>query len=263
MKILEITEIKEGKGLKEFVEFPFTLYKGNHFWCPPLKAEEIKTLRQDMNPAFGFCEARYWMAFRDGKPVGRVAGIINNHKPDGRNSSTVRFGWIDFIDDIEVSSRLIETVKCWGKSKGKTRIHGPLGFTNMDAAGMLIQGFDEISAISTIYNYPYYAEHMEKLGFCKATDWVQYELKFPEEIPERVKKLTEVVLHKHDLTLLEPRTSKEILLYADKLFSLYNHTFQELYGFSPLSGSPGEILYKTLSWLAPSGICIDCDRFKR
>lgn len=129
-----------------------------------MKFDEINTLRKDKNPAFEFCEAKYWMAYRDGLPVGRIAGIINPHEIQRWNTRLVRFGWIDFINDPEVSRALIETVKEWGKSKGMTGIHGPLGFNDMDPEGMMIEGFDQISSLSAIYNYPYYPDHMEKLG---------------------------------------------------------------------------------------------------
>ncbi|TRZ69751.1 MAG: N-acetyltransferase [Bacteroidetes bacterium] len=234
MKEIEIRKVNSRKELKKFVDFPFQLYKGNAFWCPPLKFDEINTLREDKNPAFDCCEAQYWIAYQNGKPVGRIAGIINNNEVKCWNAKMVRFGWIDFIDDIEVTRSLIEIVKDWGKSKGMTSIHGPLGFTNMDAEGMLIEGFDEISAMSTIYNFPYYGDHMEKLGFRKATDWVQYEIKIPSEIPDKVDRITRIVLQKHDLHLLQLRKAKEILPYATKMFTLYNNAFRNIYGFTPL-----------------------------
>lgn len=235
MNEIEILKVSSRNGLKNFVDFPFSLYKGNPFWCPPLKFNEINKLREDKNPAFDHCEAQYWIGYRNGKPVGRIAGIINHREAKCGNISLVRFGWIDFIDDIEVSRSLIEVVKDWGRSKGMTHIHGPLGFTNMDAAGMLTEGFNEISAMSTIYNFPYYAAHMDKLGFRKATDWVQYEMQIPSEVPEKVDRLARIVLQKYKLHLLKPRKAKEIRPYADKLFGLYNNSFHNLYGFSPLS----------------------------
>jgi hypothetical protein len=231
----EIRQVTTRQELKKFVDFPFGLYKGNAFWVPPLKFDEINTLRKDKNPAFEFCEAEYWMAYRDGKPVGRIAGIINPVEVEKWNVRLVRFGWMDFVDDPEVSRALIEKVAEWGRSKGMTGIHGPLGFNDMDAEGMLIEGFDEISSLSAIYNYPYYNEHMEKLGFSKATDFIQFEVKVPEEIPEKIERLTRIVLQKYDLRLLKPRKAKEIRPYANKMFAMYNDAFKELYGFTALS----------------------------
>jgi hypothetical protein len=235
MKNLEIRQVETRKDLKKFVDFPFRLYKGNAFWVPPLKFDEINTLRKDKNPAFEFCQAEYWMAYRDGVPVGRIAGIINPIEEQRWGHRLVRFGWIDFIDDIEVSQALIEAVMEWGRSKGMIGIHGPLGFNDMDAEGMLVEGFDEISSLSAIYNYPYYNDHIEKLGFSKATDFVQYEVKVPEKVPEKVERLTQIVLEKYDLRLLKARKAKEIRPYANKMFTMYNDAFRDLYGFTPLS----------------------------
>ncbi|TSA25640.1 MAG: hypothetical protein D4R67_09685 [Bacteroidetes bacterium] len=236
MKKLEIRKVSSRKELKKFVDFPFTLYKGNAYWCPPMKSDEINTLRKDKNPAFEYCEARYWMAYQNGNPVGRIAGIINHHEVDYWKSKLVRFGWIDFIDDIEVSGKLIEVVKEWGKRNGMIGIHGPLGFTNMDAEGMLIEGFDEVAAMSTIYNFPYYADHLQQLGFRKATDWIQYEMIIPTEVPEKVDRVARIVFQKYDLRLLKPRKAKEILPYAGKMFAMYNDAFRDIYGFTPLTG---------------------------
>jgi GNAT superfamily N-acetyltransferase len=235
MKEIEVRQVKNRKDLKQFVDFPFQLFKGHPYWCPPLKFDEINTLRKDKNPAFDYCEAEYWIAYRDGKPVGRIAGIINRNEIERWNVKLVRFGWIDFIDDPEVSRSLIETVLHWGKSKGMTGMHGPLGFTDMDPEGMLIEGFDEISSLSGIYNFPYYMDHMEKLGFRKSVDWIQFEIKIPTEVPEKVERMTRIVLQKYDLHMLKPRTSKEILPYATKMFTMYNTAFNDIYGFTALT----------------------------
>ena len=235
MKEIEIRKVNSRRELKKFVDFPFQLYKGNPYWCPSLKVDQINMLRQDKNPAFDYCEAQYWIAYKNGKPAGRIAGIINHNEVRCWNVNLVRFGWIDFIDDIEVTRMLIEIVKDWGKSKGMAGIHGPLGFTNMDAEGMLIEGFNEISSMSTIYNFPYYGNHMEKLGFRKATDWVQYEIKIPSEVPDKVDRMTRLVFQKYDLHLLKPRNAGDMLPYAAKMFATYNEAFHNIYGFTPLT----------------------------
>ena len=233
---IEIRKVNSRKDLKKFVDFPFQLFKGNAFWCPPLKFDEINTLRKDKNPAFDYCEAEYWLAYQNGKPVGRIAGIINHNEIKRWNANLVRFGWIDFIDDPDVSRTLVETVINWGKSKGMTGIHGPLGFTDMDAEGMLMEGFDEISSLSAIYNFPYYIDHFQKLGFRKSVDWVQYEIKIPSEVPDKVDRLTKVVLQKYDLHLLNAVRKKDLLPYITKLFLLYNEAFHDIYGFTALTG---------------------------
>jgi len=235
MNEIEIRKVISRKDLKKFVDFPFQLYKGNAFWVPPLKSDEIKTLCKDKNPVFEFCEAEYWIAYCDNKPVGRIAGIINHHEVERWNARLARFGWIDFIDDQEVSRILIETVKNWSKAKDMTCLHGPLGFTSMDAEGMLIEGFEEISSLSAIYNFPYYADHMQILGFRKATELVQYEISIPSAIPEKVERLTRIVLQKYGLHLLKPRKVKELRPYKEKMFMMYNTAFHDLYGFTALT----------------------------
>jgi len=260
MKEIEVREVISRRELKKFVDFPFQLYNGNAYWCPPLKYKEINTLSKDRNPAFDYCEARYWIAYQDGKPVGRIAGIINHNEIRCWNYRMVRFGWIDFIDDIEVSRNLLERVMDWGKSKGMTGIHGPLGFTNMDAEGMLIEGFDEISAMSTIYNFPYYKDQMQKLGFRKATDWVQYEINIPAEIPDKVDRMTRIVFRKYNLHLLKPRNTKDILPYVNKMFTLYNTAFEKIYGFTPLTGNQIDYYTKLyLGFIRPEFISLVID----
>jgi len=235
MNEIEIRKVSSRKEIKKFVDFPFQLFKGNPYWCPPLKFDEINTLRKDKNPAFEYCEAEYWMAYDNGKPVGRIAGIINHNEIQRWQVKLVRFGWIDFIDDPEVSRLLIETVKDWGKIKGMTAIHGPLGFTDMDAEGMLIEGFDKISSLSAIYNFPYYKDHMMNLGFRKAVDWVQFEINIPIEVPEKVERMTRIVLEKYDLHVLKARKARDLRPYTRKMFLMYNTAFHDIYGFTALT----------------------------
>jgi hypothetical protein len=200
-----------------------------------LRSDEKQTLRKDKNPAFEFCEAEYWLAFKEKEPVGRIAGIIN-HKANKRwNEELVRFGWIDFIDDPEVSGKLIQTVEAWGREKGMKGIHGPLGFSDMDYEGMLIDGFKELSNISTIYNYPYYPEHMQKMGFLKAADWVQFEIIITPTIPDKVKRMAALVEKKYNLHVLKATKVKELRPYAKKMFVMLNEAFDSLYGYSQLS----------------------------
>jgi hypothetical protein len=241
MNTLLVRQVSNHKELKQFVDFPFGLYRDNPYWVPPLKFDELNTLRKDKNPAFDYCEAEYWIAYRDGIPVGRIAGIINHNECARWNTRHVRFGWIDFTDDPEVSALLINTVAQWGTAKGMTGIHGPLGFTDMDPEGMLTEGFDQVSSLAAIYNFPYYNDHMVRLGFRKATDWVQFEIKVPAEIPEKVERMTKIVLQKYDLHLLHARKAKEIRPYAHKMFSMYNDAFRDLYGFTPLSEKQKEL----------------------
>jgi len=257
----KIKKVTSHKDLKHFIDFPFTLYKGNKYWCPPLNFDELRTLRKDKNPAFEYCEAEYWIAYKDRRPVGRIAGIINHKANEHWKEKLVRFAWIDFTDDLEVSSLLIETVSEWGKEKGMTGIHGPIAFTDMDYEGMLIEGFEEISSLSAIYNHPYYPEHMVTLGFQKATDWIQFEIKIPKEIPEKVDRMAALVIEKYSLRLLHARKSREIRPYARKLFTLYNEAFRNLYGFATLTTAQMDAYTKQyFSFIRPEFISFVLDK---
>ena len=234
-KPIELKRVYKKKDLKRFIAFQNQLYKGNKFWCPQMRMDEMNTLSRDKNPAFDFCEAEYWIASRGNEIVGRIAGIINHKANERWNEKLVRFGWIDFIDDPEVSRILLDTVTEWGQSKGMVGIHGPLGFSDMDNEGMLIKGFDEMATLASIYNYPYYVEHMEGLGFEKAADWVQYEFEIPPSIPEKVDRLSLLVQEKYKLRLLKAKKAKELLPYAPKMFQTLNAAFSELYGYTALT----------------------------
>jgi hypothetical protein len=235
MNKIEIRQVQTNADLRIFVDFPFQLYAGNAFWVPPLKSDEIRTLRKDKNPVFEYCEAEYWIVYRDKIPVGRIAGILNLHEVERWGKRVARFGWFDFVDDQEVSALLIETVKNWARDKDMTSLEGPMGFTSMDSEGMLMEGFEEMSSLSAIYNFPYYTGHMVKLGFRKAADLVQYEIRVTSEIPEKVERLTRIVLKKYGLHLLKPHKMKELRPYIEKMFLMYNDAFHDLYGFTALT----------------------------
>jgi hypothetical protein len=242
---LEIIKVESKKDLKKFLDFQLKLYKGNQYWCPPMRMDEINTLSRDKNPAFDFCEAAYWIAVRDNEVVGRIAGIINHKSNERWNEQLVRFGWIDFIDDLAVSKALLDTVIAWGSKSGMTGIHGPLGFSDMDNEGMLIKGFDELATLASIYNYPYYITHMENLGFVKAVDWVQYEFEIPPTIPDKVDRLSQLVQEKYKLRLFKAKKSKELLPYAPKMFKTLNEAFSELYGYTVLTEKQIEMYIKS------------------
>jgi len=233
--MIQIVEVKTKKQLSDFIKFPDKLYKGNKYRVPQLHVFEKSSLSSDKNPAFDFCEAKYWLAFDDNKIVGRIAGIINNKSNEIWNEKAVRFGWIDFIDNADVVSSLIRSVEDWGKSKGMTIVQGPLGFTDMDLEGMSVEGFEEISTQTVIYNYPYYPVHMENNGYTKDVDWIQYEIKVPDQIPDKVKRVSELVKQKYKLRILDFKKSKDILPYANKMFNTYNEALRHLYGFVPLT----------------------------
>jgi GNAT superfamily N-acetyltransferase len=232
---IEIRKVVTRRDLKKFIDFQYRLYKGNKYWCPQVRMDELKVLDPKKNLAFEYCEAEYWLAYRNGKIVGRVAGIINPRANKRWNEELVRFGWIDFIDDPEVSRKLIATVEEWGRSKEMVGIHGPLGFTDMDNEGMLIDGFEEMAVLTSIYNYPYYPKHMEAMGFVKAADWVQHEFPVPDQIPEKVTRMAELVMDRYNIRPLAAKKPKDLLPYARKMFTMLNEAFDVLYGFAALT----------------------------
>ncbi len=235
MKNIVVKEVKSKSELKKFIAFQDKLYAGNKYRVPQLHIYEKAALIPEKNPASEFCEAKYWLAYKENKIVGRIAGIINHKSNEIWHEKHMRFGWIDFIDDIEVSSALIKTVENWAKVKGLTAVHGPLGFSDMDLEGMLVEGFDEMGTQATIYNYPYYPIHLEKLGYKKDTDWIQFEIKVPDKVPDKLKRISSLVLEKYDLRILDAKKPKEVLPYAKSMFYTLNEAFKSLYGFVPLT----------------------------
>ncbi|MBQ7150506.1 MAG: N-acetyltransferase [Prevotella sp.] len=234
---VEIKKVESKKDLKTFVDFHYDLYEGNAYDVPTLFSDDMATLSRDKNAAFEFCEAEYYLAYKDGKLVGRVAAIINNKANKRWGRKTCRFGWIDFIDDLEVSKALLDTVAEYGKSKGMTEVVGPLGFTDFDPEGMLTEGYDQLGTFATIYNYPYYPQHMEKLGgWVKDNDYVEFKIFVPDAMPEKHLKIAQMVekrynLHVHVMTKHEVyKEGKGI-----EVFKVINEAFKDIYGFSELS----------------------------
>ena len=234
---VEIRKVSTKKELKRFIRFNYEFYKGNPYSVPDLYDDMLNTFSPKKNAAFEFCEADYFMAYRDGKPVGRVAAIINRRANERWQCRKVRFGWIDFIDDIEVSRALIDTVKAWGKERGMNVIEGPLGFTDMDAEGMLVEGFDQLSTMATIYNYPYYPEHMQRLGLEKSADWVEMKIYIPESIPEKHKRISDIIARKYDLHIRKLKSKREVREsgIAHEIFRLINDAYEPLFGFSRMT----------------------------
>lgn len=221
--------------MRKFVKFNLRLYKGNPYHVPGLIEDELLTLDPTRNPAFQFCEAAYFLAYRDGKIVGRIAGIINHRANETWNQNNVRFGFVDFINDNEVVDALFNAVITWGKARGKEMIQGPMGFTDLDHEGMLIEGFDQIGTMATIYNYAYYPKQMERMGFVKDQDWKEYKITIPDAIPEKHQRIAEIVRTKYGLKTLKFKNQQEILPYAHRIFDTLNHAYSVLYGVSELS----------------------------
>ena len=235
--MIEIREVTTKKELKQFVQFYYDLYRGDDCAVPFLYFDEMATLRSDKNPSFECCESAYFLAYKDGKIVGRVAAIINRRANERWDCHQVRFGWFDFIDDFEGSTALLKAVEDWGKARGMVEMAGPLGFIDTDREGMLVEGFDQLASMYVNYNYPYYPQHMERMaGFKKDNDYVECKVKVPEEVPMKFAKVTEMVRRRYGLSV-HKFTRKELIDegYGRKVFDLLNATYKDLYGFSQLS----------------------------
>ena len=235
--MIKIRKVNTKKELKQFVQFYYDLYRGNPHAVPFLYSEEMATLRRDKNPSFECCEAEYFLAYRDGEIVGRVAAIINRRANERWNCKQVRFGWFDFVDDIEVSTALLNAVEEWGRSKGMEEIAGPLGFIDTDREGMLVEGFEELSTMYINYNYPYYPQHMERMGgYAKDNDYLESKVKVPDVVPDKFAKVTEMVRRRYGLKV-HKLTRSELIKegYGHEVFRLLNATYKDLYGFSELS----------------------------
>lgn len=232
-----IKKVSTKSDLKKFIRFNYEFYKDNPYSVPDLYSDMVDTLSRDKNAAFEFCEADYFLAYRDGKIVGRVAAIINHRANETWQKKTVRFGWIDFVDDAEVSDALIDTVKAWGRERGMQEIEGPLGFTDMDSEGMLVEGFDQLSTMATIYNYPYYPVHMERMGFEKSADWVEMKIYIPDAIPEKHKRISDIIQRKYNLRVRKLTDKKDVIKsgVAHEIFRLINDAYAPLFGFSRMT----------------------------
>ena len=231
-----IKTVTTKRDFRIFARFANKLYKGNEYYVPSMPLDDLNTFDKNKNGAFDFSEAELYLAYKYGQPVGRVAAIVNHKANESWNVQQVRFGWIDFIDDIQVSKALLDAVIAFGKARGMNQIVGPLGFTDFDPEGMLVDGYDRLSTMALIYNHPYYPEHMKKLGYEKETGWVEYRLTLPDQLPERHVKLAEIVKERYGLKVVK-KTKAQVRKerYGQKIFHLINQTYCDLYGYSLLS----------------------------
>ncbi|MDL2222142.1 GNAT family N-acetyltransferase [Parabacteroides sp. OttesenSCG-928-N08] len=230
-----IKEVTSRKELKEFVKFNIQLYKDNPYHVPVLIEDELNTLDKTKNPAFEQCEAVYYLAYKEGKIVGRIAGIISHPSNKAWNEQAGRFGFVDFIDDDEVVNALFNAVEEWVKEKGMKSIYGPMGFTDMDHEGMLVMGFDQPGTTVTIYNHAYYPKQLERIGYGKLKDWHEFKIYIPEAVPEKHLRIGEIVKKKYGLKIMKFTKTKDLLPYAQKVFLTLNQAFKPLFGFAPLT----------------------------
>jgi hypothetical protein len=225
------------REMKRFVKFRIDLYRESPYAIPPLYVDELTTLDPKKNPAFKFCEAQCFMAFDGDRPVGRICAMVNHRANEVWKTSSGRFGFVDFVDDESVSRALFAAAEGWVKSKGMHSIHGPLGFTDLDQEGMLIQGFDQLGTMATIYNHPYYPAHVERLGYAADAEWLEYWITIPDTVPDRIRRVAELVTKKYGLRILTYTSASRLIKdgYGQKLFELVNSTYDQLYGFTPLT----------------------------
>lgn len=230
MSNIEIKEVKTNRDLRRFVDFPYTIYKDHPYWIPPIRMDELNTLKFKNNPNHKTNEVIMLMAIKDNKIAGRIVGIINHKYIEKWGNKYARFGWLDFIDDEEVVKALFIHVENWAKSKGMIAVNGPMGFTDLDKEGLLIEGFEELGTMPMIYNYPYYPKHLEALGYKKDADWLEFQIYPPKEIPEKVLRVQDMVLKRANLHVLNYKKAKELMPYGKQIFILLNEAYGHLYG---------------------------------
>ena len=230
-----IKKVTSKDDLMKFIHFGIDLYKGNDYFVPPLIYDERATLNRAKNPAFDHCDATYFLAYREDEIVGRIAAIINHKSNERWNQKHARFGFVDFIDDNDVVDSLFGAAESWSRARGMEKIHGPLGFTDLDHEGMLIEGYDKMGTMATIYNYPYYQKQIERLGYLKDKDWVEFLIQIPSEVPERFSRMADVVKKRFGLTIKHFQKKKDIYPYAREMFLLINRAYKDLYGYVELT----------------------------
>lgn len=243
--MVEIREVKSRSDLKKFIKFVIDLYEGDKYFCPPLIMDEMNAFNKKKNPVFEFAECKLFLAYRNGKIVGRIAGIINPVANEAWNQAKVRFGWFDFVDDLEVSHALLDAVRDWGKSKGMTLINGPVGFTDFDHQGLIIEGYEYVSPMVSLYNYPYYVRHIEAYGLQKEADWVEYRIFIPDKVPEKMERVANVVMEKCGLRVAKVRNAREaVRRFGYTFLDVIDEAYQPLYNYQPLTKKQKEYYSK-------------------
>ena len=235
MSNIKVKQVLNSSDLELFIKFPMELYKGNPYYVPPLINEEKSIWMKEENPALQYSEAAQFLAYKGENIVGRIAVMINHKEEKELGIRKVRFGWLDFIDDIEVSKALINTAIEYAKSKGISKIEGPMGFTNLDKAGMLTKGFDKLATMIGIYNFDYYPKHMELLGLVKEKEWVEFEINFPDTLPDKVEKFSNLIAEKYELELVKFKSKKDILPLVEPMFKLLDDTYKHLSTYTPIT----------------------------
>lgn len=233
---VEIRKIGTKRELEKFIQFANDLYADCPYYCPPLFFDEMNCFNAEKNPALEVCEYQLWMAYRDGQPVGRIAGIINRKANEKWNTKHVRFGWFDFIDDLEVSKALLDTVASWGKERGMDGLNGPVGFTDFDHEGLLLEGYEYLAVMASLYNYPYYVKHVEAYGLTKEADWIELQVFPPKTVPERIERLAEMVKQRYHVHTVKVKNSRELVKrFGIEYMDVIDAAYQKLYNFQPMT----------------------------
>lgn len=260
---VEIREVFKDKDLVKFVKFPWVLYRNHPLWVPPLVIDELNSLKKT-NPAFAHCKARYFLAYKEGSIAGRIAGIINYNANQDWNEKNIRFGWLDMIDDIEVTKALVDAVAEWGRQEGLETMNGPWGFSDMDKEGLLVDGFEKEPSITTLYNYPYYGEHLERLGFRKDVDWIQYSLALPENVPQKLVEYDNIIRDKYGLSVIVPKKPKDIKRRAEEIFDVLNNAYVNLHEFTRLTEKQVKMyIAQYMPFINKDLICVVVDKDDR
>ena len=259
--MITIVEANTKKLLTDFVKFPFSLYKNHPYWVPPLIADELETFDKTKNPAFKTADANFYLAYKDGKVVGRIAAIINWDEVNDQHKSKVRFGWWDVIDDIEVTQALLEKAYELGKKNNLEYVEGPMGFSNLDKVGVLTHGYDEIDSMITWYNYPYYVTHLEQLGYVKEKEYLENKFPFSNVTTGFFEKVVPLIKKRYQLQALNFKSNKDIFPYVDKMFDLFNKSYAELSSFVAITNEQKEYFKKKyISFINPEYIKFILDK---
>ena len=234
--MITIKQVTTQKQLKQFVQFGIDLYKDNPYFCPPLVFDEINTFNPKKNPAHEVCEFVNYLAYKDKQIVGRITGIINYSANKKWEKDRLRFGWFDFVNDFEVSAALLDAVKAWGKSKGMNEMNGPVGFTDFDHQGLVIEGFEYSAPMASLYNYPYYIEHFTRYGLTKEMDWIEFQIQSPRVLPEKMERVSKIVKEKYQLKVEKVKNTKELRnKFGYAYFDVIDLAYQPLYNYQPLT----------------------------
>ncbi len=259
--LIRIEEVKDKKGFNQFLKFPYKLFKDDKMWVPSLIMDEKTTFNKKKNPALEFCDHKIFLAYRGEEVVGRIVGILNNKANEIWNQKRMRFGWFDYIDDLKVTEALLKAVETWSKEMGMDEVVGPMGFTDMDKEGMMVEGFDVNCPIACYYNPSYYPPLIEKLGYVKEVDWVQYEIPANQPVPEKISKINNLIKAKYNLKIVEGLSKKEIVnQYGKKIFHVVNKSFSGLFGYVPLNDRQIDFYIRQyFSFIEPRLVCFIVD----